>query len=179
MSAEKELQAKYGTLDRANAFERNHMIDYLNERMISFISEQSLLFIATADKGGKCDSSIRTGPKAFVKVLDSKTLVYPEYRGNGVLASLGNIAENPHIGLLFIDFQASRIGLHINGKASIVEQVDGYEDEYAERWVRVEVEEAYIHCSKHIPQFELLEAPRHWNSDDPEHKGGNFFDVAK
>src|SRR5271167_4836156 len=57
----------------------------------------------------------------FVRVLDRTTLLYPEYRGNGVLASLGNISENPHIGLIFIDFFEATIGLHVNGKARIVD----------------------------------------------------------
>jgi uncharacterized protein len=53
-------------------------------------------------------------------VLDEKTLAYPEYRGNGVMSSLGNISENPHVGLLFVDF-TDKIGLHVNGRARIVE----------------------------------------------------------
>ena len=53
-----------------------------------------------------------------------KYLIYPEYRGNGVFANLGNIRENPHIGLLIIDFYKDTIGLHVNGKARIVENED-------------------------------------------------------
>ena len=59
-------------------------------------------------------------PAGFVQVLDEKTLVYPEYRGNGVLASLGNILENPHIGLMFPDFYQSTVGLHVNGTARVL-----------------------------------------------------------
>ena len=62
----------------------------------------------------------RCGHAGFVKVLDERTVAYPEYRGNGVMASLGNISENPCVGLLFIDF-GEQIGLHINGGARIVE----------------------------------------------------------
>jgi len=49
-----------------------------------------------------------------------KILVYPEYRGNGVMASLGNITENLHAGLLFVDFMRDKIGLHVNGAARIL-----------------------------------------------------------
>ena len=63
-----------------------------------------MFFLATADGHGECDVSFRAGEAGFVHVLDEKILVYPEYRGNGVMASLGNITENPHAGLLFIDF---------------------------------------------------------------------------
>src|SRR5262249_1827317 len=76
---------------------------------------------ATADSHGECDCSFRAGLPGFVHVLDAKTLIYPEYRGNGVLASLGNIAENPHIGMFLADFLQSTVGLHINGTAQTLE----------------------------------------------------------
>ena len=87
------------------------------------------------------------------------------------MASLGNIVENPHIGLMFIDFLESQIGLHVNGKASIIENdqlhlldipneiidmIKEKEGTKAERWVAVEVEEAYIHCAKYIPKFQKV-----------------------
>ncbi|MDY0396445.1 pyridoxamine 5'-phosphate oxidase family protein [Virgibacillus halophilus] len=98
------LQEKYGTVKKAAAFYNNQMLHHLNGVMIDFISEQSMMFISTADKDGNCDSSFRAGPKGFVKVIHEKLLIYPEYKGNGVMASLGNIEENPHVGLMFIDF---------------------------------------------------------------------------
>ena len=101
---EKQLQEEYGTAKRASNFYRKQCLDHLNEMMIRFIAEQELMFIATSDKGGNCDSSIRAGEKGFVKVADEKPLLYPEYRGNGVYASLGNMAENPHVGILMVDF---------------------------------------------------------------------------
>lgn len=97
-------------------------------------------------------------------MLDDHTLAYPEYRGNGVLASLGNISENGHLGLLMVDFVEDLIGLHVNGTAQIVPdeefraahpglELDGARGRRAERWVVVEVDEAYVHCRKHIPRL--------------------------
>ena len=177
MSLEKQLQEEYGTAKRASNFYRKQCLDHLNEMMIRFIAEQELMCIATSDKGGNCDSSIRAGEKGFVKVADEKTLLYPEYRGNGVYASLGNMAENPHVGILMVDFLNSTIGLHINGQAEIVENPGRVDDPRAERWVRVTVEEAYIHCSKHIPLLKKMDKKIHWNTDDEKLKGGNYFDV--
>jgi predicted pyridoxine 5'-phosphate oxidase superfamily flavin-nucleotide-binding protein len=133
----------------------------------------------TADRQGHCDSSIRVGKPGFLKVIDPSRIAYPEYRGNGVYASLGNIAENPHIGLLMIDFYKTTLGLHINGTATIMEQIDGLDDPRAERWGSVEVEEAYIQCSKHIPLMERQHKPIHWNTDDETFKGGDFFEIGK
>ena len=89
--------------------------------MKEFIANQEILFIATSDKHGECDCSFRFGKPGFVRALNDNYLVYPEYRGNGVLASQGNITENPHIGMIFVDFFASTVGLHVNGKAKVVE----------------------------------------------------------
>lgn len=179
MSAEKELQVRYQSEARAQRFYKNQMLNHLNERMLTFIPQQEMLFISTADATGHCDASIRVGPKGFIHILDPKTIAYPEYRGNGVYASLGNIVENGHIGLLMIDFYDSTIGLHINGRAEIVNQMANIQDPLAERWVLVSIDEAYIQCSKHIPR--LIPTGKHiaWNTDDDKLKGGDFFDVQK
>ena len=52
-----------------------------------------------------------------------------------------------------IDFYDSTIGLHINGRAEIVNQMANIQDPLAERWVLVSIDEAYIQCSKHIPRL--------------------------
>ena len=192
---ERELQRKCGTEKRARAFYENQMLDHLNSAMREFIADREMVFIATADAAGECDCSLRAGLPGFVRSLDEKTLLYPEYRGNGVLASLGNISENPHIGMFFADFFSSTIGLHVNGKAVIVENEEllGRENLPAEiladleitggrspeRWVEVEVEEAYIHCSKHIPLLKKLDKQVDWGTDDEVKKGGDFFSAKK
>jgi predicted pyridoxine 5'-phosphate oxidase superfamily flavin-nucleotide-binding protein len=125
-----------------------------------------------------------------VQVLDDGRLTWPEYRGNGVMASLGNISENPHVGLIFMDFVRNVIGLHVNGRAAIVEddamraehaalEVDDVPGRRPERWVVVEVEEAYIHCAKHIPRMAKVPRERAWGTDDGRRKGGDFFAAAK
>lgn len=187
---ERILQEQYGTIKRAASFYQNQMLDYLNDRMTEFISKQEMMFISTADGSGNCDSSLRSGSPGFVWVIDKKTLIYPEYRGNGVMASLGNITENPHIGLLFIDFFEHRIGLHVNGKASIIEneqlstinltekmmiEIKEREGNRPERWVLINVDEAYIHCSKHIPKLQKMDNHLEWGTDDEKQKGGDFF----
>lgn len=185
------LQRRYGTEDRAQAFYRKQMLTYLNADMRRYITEQEMVFIATADSSGECDCSFRGGLPGFVRVLDENRLAFPEFRGNGVMASLGNISENPHIGMWFGDFFDTTIGLHINGKATIIENEElekwpNLPESLArdlavsggrkpERWILIEVEEAYIHCSKHIPHLRKLEKEIHWGTDDDARKGGDFF----
>jgi predicted pyridoxine 5'-phosphate oxidase superfamily flavin-nucleotide-binding protein len=178
---EHELQSRYQTQDRARRFYRQQVLDRLNERMVEFIGRQEMVWIATADAHGECDCSFRAGPPGFVQVLDDRTVWYPEYRGNGVMASLGNIAENPHVGLVFLDFDQERIGLHVNGTARIVEaggNGDGLRPR-VERWVEVRVQEAYIHCRKHLPHLIKVNGTgRDWGTDDARAKGGDYFGTA-
>jgi len=116
---------------------------------------------------------------------------------------MGNISDNPHVGLMFIDVTQDRIGLHVNGSARIVEheecarlmkdhRADGgdlWQDPILERilnsdppilerWVMVTVDEAFIHCSKHIPMMRKVELEREWGTDDAKAKGGDYFGAA-
>ncbi|MBF6335167.1 pyridoxamine 5'-phosphate oxidase family protein [Nocardia abscessus] len=183
---ERELQERYGTQDRAQRFYDDQVLDRLNPTMIEFIGRMDMAFIATADKHGECDSSFRAGVPGFLHVIDERRIAYPEYRGNGVMASLGNILENPHVGILLIDFVRDLIGLHINGSAHLVpdpvlrsvvtDLPVNHKGRVAEHWVVVDVEEAYIHCRKHIPH--LVPAPREqreWGTDNTRAKGGDYF----
>ncbi len=180
------LQCAFGSQQRADRFYAEQLRDRLLPRMIEFITRMDMLFVATSDTHGECDASLRAGPPGFIRVLDDRTLAYPEYRGNGVHASLGNISGNAHVGLLMVDFVSDQIGLHVNGTARIVEDAtfrieypDVHGDQApgrrAERWVVVGVEEAYIHCRKHIPRMERVSQRREWGTDDPARKGGDYF----
>ncbi|MEV4130472.1 pyridoxamine 5'-phosphate oxidase family protein [Nocardia sp. NPDC049707] len=183
---EHELQERYGTQDRAERFYQDQVLDRLNPTMIEFIARMDMAFIATADKHGECDASFRAGVPGFLHVIDERTLAYPEYRGNGVHASLGNILENPHVGILLIDFVQDLIGLHINGSAQIVDDTalrrtapqlpENVKGRAAERWVVIDVEEAYIHCRKHIPHLvPAAGEQRQWGTDNVRAKGGDYF----
>ncbi len=188
---EHRVQELLGTGRRAMAFYQNQLMAEMNSSMQDFIAKQEMVFIGTANAKGECDCSFRAGTAGFIHILNGKTLAYPEYRGNGVLASMGNILENPQIALMFIDFFQSTVGLHINGKAriltndevmrmadvpiSIIQEATMMGGRHPECWVVIEVEEAYIHCSKHIPLLKKLDKPVHWGTDDEHLKGSNFF----
>ena len=188
---EKELQIKQNTENRAKRFYEKQMKTSLNKRMRAFIENQEMVFIATSDAKGNCDCSPRFGNKGFIKILDEKTLVYPEYRGNGVFASLGNILENSHIGMVFVDFFETAVGLHVNGTAfsyANVEIPKKYLDVMQpllentkitiERWVFIHVDEAYIHCSKHVPKLKKTNKPIAWGTDDNKAKQTEHFMMA-
>jgi uncharacterized protein len=172
VSGERMLQDQLGTRERADQFYQLQVLDHLNEKMRAFIGAQEWMFVATSDASGACDSTLRAGPAGFVTVLGEQRLAWPEYRGNGVMASRGNIVENPHVGLLFVDFVHEQIGLHVNARAHLVDDadlraehpwlpVDCVPGRRPDQWVSAEVEEAYIHCSKHVPRLYRHPGDRH------------------
>ena len=188
---ERTIQGEMESAVQAKQFYDRQVLDSLTDRMIVLIRGQEMVFVATADTRGNCDCSPRFGNRGFVLVVDKATLAYPEYRGNGVFASLGNILENPHVGLVFIDFFDTTVGLHVNGKAhsypvtevpellrSCLDRSDPGNSKVIERWVVIEVEEAYIHCSKHVPALARKNKAIDWGTDDPVAKSSNFFVTA-
>lgn len=191
---EHKLQEKYATRDRAINFYEKQMLDYLAPKMIEFIGRQEFMFVATADRHGECDNTSKFGKPGFIRVLGNKYVIYPELRGNGVYANSGNLSENPHIAILIIDFTRDTVGLHVNGRARVIENdemltfadklpqsvLDDINQEgkkQPERWVMVEVEEAYIQCSKHIPLLSKADKVIEWGTDSVALKGGDYFQL--
>jgi uncharacterized protein len=188
-AGERVLQEQCGTTERASRFYDAQLTSHLTPRMQGFIARMEMAFIATSDGAGECDCSFRAGPPGFIRVLDDQTIAYPEYRGNGVMASLGNLLQNPHLGMFLVDFSRDLIGLHVNGVAQVLSPAQmraldpalpepDHPGRRAEHWVVMSVMEAYIHCSKHIPKLIAESRVRHWGTDNPRHKGGDHFGVA-
>ena len=132
----------------------------LDEDRAFFIEAQPFFFIATADDKGHCDSSFRgSEPDAegkqqpVVVVANARTLIFPDYRGNNLYNSLGNILVNPHIGMLFIDFPNAQ-RLRVNGSATLIDDPETYREIWttALRYVQVTVEQVFGNCSKRIPR---------------------------
>lgn len=191
---EHELQEKFAAKPRAMNFYNKQVLNFLAPEMQKFIEKQEFLFVSTSDAKGECDCTSKLGEAGFIRVLNEKHLMYPEYRGNGVYASLGNISENPHIAMLIIDFYKDTIGLHVNGKARIIEneallqfkdnmpasviaEITKEGHKKPERWVIVEVEEAYVQCSKHIPLLKKLDKRVDWGTDSEVEKKVDYFQL--
>uniref|UniRef100_UPI0030C72962 pyridoxamine 5'-phosphate oxidase family protein n=1 Tax=Streptomyces lonarensis TaxID=700599 RepID=UPI0030C72962 len=186
------VQERLGTTEAARRFHAEQVVGRLNRRMREFVARQEMFFLATSDRFGECHSTLRAGPPGFLRAVDEQTLVYPEYRGSGVHASLGNIAENPHAGLLLVDFERARIGLHVNGRAHLLGEEEFREEHpevptdpvpgrRARLWVRIDVITAHIHGATHIPHLVGVpkRTPREWGSQDYRRRGGDFFGVAR
>jgi predicted pyridoxine 5'-phosphate oxidase superfamily flavin-nucleotide-binding protein len=135
--------------DRIASRTRNH----IDEPARTLIERADMFFLATCDHRGLTTCSYKGGDPGFVRVLDDHWLVFPNYDGNGKYQSMGNLLKNPHVGMLFIDFEQQR-RLRLQGVASIHEE-DTLVSVYpgAEFIVRVEVTEVYNNCPRYIHKY--------------------------
>ena len=115
----RELQDRFDTRRLADRWSSGSCTR-LHRRRPRVHRSRSLFFLATADAEGRPDCSYKGGTPGFVRVVDRRTLAFPSYDGNGMFKSLGNILVNPHVGLLFIDFESPN-RMRVNGHATLHE----------------------------------------------------------
>jgi len=122
-----------------------------------FIERCTMFFVATADAHGRPDCSYKGGLPGFVRVLDERTLAFPDYDGNGMYRSWGNVLVNPHVGLLFIDFEKQK-RLRINGTARISTD-DPLRAEYPGSVfiIRLTAQSIFPACPRYIHKMRLVE----------------------
>ena len=153
-------------------FDTRRLADRLDERFIqrgfiddddkAFIEKLDMFFLATADAEGRPQCSYKGGDPGFVRVLDETTVAFPNYDGNGMYLSMGNVLVNSHVGMLFIDFTGDPPRrLRINGTAS-VDPGDPLTAEWerAQFIVRVHATEVFPNCPRYIHRMELVERSR-------------------
>ncbi len=129
-----------------------------------FIERSAMLFIATADAEGRPDCSYKGGLPGFVRVLDERTLAIPDYDGNGMYRTWGNVLVNPHVGLLFLDFENPK-RIRVNGTATVRED-DALRASCpgAVFVVRITADLIFPNCPRYLHRMQLVEhsayAPR-------------------
>jgi uncharacterized protein len=154
------LQDRFDTRRLADRLEQVTVRDRIEDRDREFIEARDMFFIATADADGRPTCSYKGGDPGFVRVLDEHTLAFPNYDGNGMYLTMGNLLARPHVGLLFIDFEGRR-RLRLEGTASIAED-DPLVAEFPEAQfvVRVRAERVYPNCPRYIHRYRLVERSR-------------------
>jgi predicted pyridoxine 5'-phosphate oxidase superfamily flavin-nucleotide-binding protein len=151
------LQDRFATRKLADRIEEVVAHTAFTDDDRAFIESRPLFFLATADGEGRPDCSYKGGRPGFVRVLDAQTLAFPSYDGNGMFKSLGNVMVNPHVGLLFIDFESPR-RMRVNGRASVRED-DPLLAEFvgAQLIVRVHADAIFPNCPRYIHRMQILE----------------------
>ncbi len=130
---------------------------YLQENPIEFIERMPYFFFSTSSSNGNTNVNFK-GAKGskLIKVLNNKKLIFPDYSGNGILHSVGDINSNPNVGMLIIDFNKN-IRLKVSGKAYIIddkEQIAQYFDYFETydiaRLIEVDIDYVIPNCSNNI-----------------------------
>jgi len=150
-----------------DAFDSRRISDRLEEKLTrtaftdddkAHIEGAIYFFLATADAEGRPDCSFKGGMPGFVRVTGPSELVFPDYDGNGMFKSLGNILVNPNVGLLFIDLHEKPRRLRVNGTATVnrddplLAHTVG-----AQMIVRVQARAIFPNCPRYIPKLQLAE----------------------
>ncbi len=129
------------------------------------ISNADTFIIATDHAEQGADISHRGGNPGFVIVLDGQRLEFPDYSGNRMFNTLGNLAVNPRAGLLFIDFASGRT-LQLVGKASIDWERDHADSiAGAERVIGFDIEEV-VDRDGGFPLRTIFHEYSHFNPKD-------------
>jgi predicted pyridoxine 5'-phosphate oxidase superfamily flavin-nucleotide-binding protein len=153
----RELQDRFDTRRLADRLVQVTVHDRFTPDDRAFIEERDMFFLASVDATGQPTCSYKGGDPGFVRVVDDRTLVFPNYDGNGMYLSMGNLAATHRVGLLFIDFeQQDRI--RVEGLATLSFD-DPLLPSYPEAQfiVRVAVERIYPNCPRYIHKYQLVE----------------------
>lgn len=156
---QRDLQDAFGSRALADRLDETLRHDRFSDRDAAFIAQQSFFFLATADGEGRPDCSFKGGPPGFARVVAPDALVFPDYDGNGMFRSLGNLTANPNVGLLFLSVGERPQRLRVNGAAEVLRD-DPLAAEFpgAQLLVRVTPRDIFPNCPRYIPQM-TIEAP--------------------
>ncbi|HQR21435.1 MAG TPA: pyridoxamine 5'-phosphate oxidase family protein [Burkholderiaceae bacterium] len=156
-SSHRELQARYDTTRLADRIEATLFREQFTAEDRAFIERLDMFFLATADAEGRPSCSFKGGDPGFVRVTGEAELVFPCFDGNGMFLSMGNAAENPSVGLLFIDFESPK-RLRVNGTAELAPAAS-VSPPYVEAQfiVRVAVREIFPNCPRYLPRLQRVE----------------------
>jgi len=153
----RRLQDRYDTRRLADRLAAVKVHERFTASDREFIEERDMFFLATVDEQGHPTCSYKGGDPGFVTVMDDTSLAFPNYDGNGMYLSMGNLSQTGNVGLLFIDFEARR-RLRVDGGAELVHAhplLDRYPE--AQFMVVVRVRAIYPNCPRYIHRYALVE----------------------
>lgn len=153
----RELQQEFDTTRLADRIDDLLVHETFSAGDKEFIEARDMFFLATADAEGRPTCSYKGGAPGFVRVVDERTLAFPNYDGNGMYLSMGNVVVNPNVGLLFLDLE-NGWRMRVDGVASIDAKdpllADYHEAQFV---VRVTPRAVYPNCPRYIHRYRLVE----------------------
>ena len=153
----RQLQDRYGGRKVADALEKHRKHLEFTAEDKQFIEGLPFFFLATSH-GDTVDCSIKSGHPGFVRVVNDNQIEWPDYDGNRMYRSLGNLLVNPNVGILFVRFDGESTRLRVSGKAEIIEEPERFEHlPGAQRLIRVTAEYIFYNCPRSVPKMEMVE----------------------
>ncbi|WOH82095.1 pyridoxamine 5'-phosphate oxidase family protein [Bradyrhizobium sp. BEA-2-5] len=156
VKSQEDLRSHFG---QVSPLAEKKVLHHLDKFCRDFIALSPFLVLATSDCNGHADASPRGDAPGFVAVLDDKTLLIPDRRGNNRVDTFGNIIASPGIGLLFM-VPGINETLRVNGRAEISQDAKLLAPLAVQNVVpiiglKVLVEETYFHCGKALMRSKL------------------------
>ena len=154
----RELQDRFDTRRIADRIEQVTLHRAFTDAERDLIESAPMFFLATIDADGFPDVSYKGGMPGFVRVVGESTLAFPNYDGNGMYKSLGNLRVNPRVGLVFLRWAERQRKLRVQGSASLhfddplLAEMPG-----AQLIVRVEAERVFPNCPRYLHRMVVEE----------------------
>ena len=177
----RSLQDRFDGRRLADSLEKNRRHSNFSVEDCEFIDNASFFFLATTS-GRTVDCSFKGGLPGFVKVTGVNSLSFPDYDGNSMYRSLGNILQNENVGLLFLNFDGGKERMRINGTAKLDYDAERLKEFVgAKLIVDITAVNIFPNCPRYIPQLENLEISDHVPRPDhvPPEAEWKFRDYAR
>jgi uncharacterized protein len=157
----RRLQSEQDSQALADALLKVNVSDRLDEKQVSFVSRSDFFFIASVNADGEPTVSYKGGSPGFVHVVDPQRLIFPNYDGNGMFMTMGNLVESKKVGLLFIDFETPN-RLRVQGTATVSKAVDLMAHfPGANMVVEVAVSATFNNCARYIHRHQRQDSSQY------------------
>lgn len=176
----RELQDRYGGRKVADVIEKHRKHVVFTDEDRAYIENLPFFFLATSWRDA-VDCTIKSGHPGFVRIVGDSQLEWPDYDGNRMYRSLGNILRNPSVGMLFVKFDGESTRIRLTGKAEIIDDPSQFADlPGAQRLIRVTADYIYYNCPRSVPRMEMAEhsayLPRAgYTPPEPEWKSRDYM----
>jgi len=158
--ASRSLQDRFDTRRLADRIAQVTVHHQFTDGDRAFIEARDMFFLATVDEHGQPSCSYKGGDPGFVTVLDGTTLAYPNYDGNGMYLSMGNVSKTGRVGLLFLDLEG-RSRMRVEGVAELAFEHDLMKRHPESQFiVLVHAEVIYPNCPRYVHEYRLVERSR-------------------
>ncbi|MEE3142831.1 MAG: pyridoxamine 5'-phosphate oxidase family protein, partial [Pseudomonadota bacterium] len=154
--AQRQLQGEFETTDLADRIVEAVVTEELSDPQAEFIHSRNMFYLSTIDESGYPSCSYKGGDLGFVRVINPVTIVFPNYDGNGMFMSMGNIQDKAKVGLLFMDFETPQ-RLRLRGEARCLREGPMF-DSYpgANLVVEISVNHVWVNCPRYVHRMQPL-----------------------